>query len=59
MPRPGFDRVTLPGEGALERHRHQMRDGVPVSTALIGELSAHARRLDILMPVPLRGGEPS
>ena len=58
-PRPGFDRVTLPGEAALERHRHQMRDGVPVSTALIGELSAHARRLDILMPVPLRGGEPS
>lgn len=57
-PRPGFDRVTLPGEAALERHHRQMRDGVPVSTALIGELSAQARRLDIAVPVPLRGGRP-
>jgi L-lactate dehydrogenase len=58
-PRPGFGRVTLPGEAALERHHRQMHDGVPVSTALIGELSTRAKRFDIAVPTVLPGDEPS
>lgn len=56
VPRPGFDRVLLPGEGALERRARQMRDGIEVSDALADELRAQAEKYKVSFPAELRSG---
>lgn len=49
-PRPGFDRVVLPGEAAQQRRRQRLRDGVPVSAELMADLAARAARAGIAVP---------
>jgi len=53
VPRPGFDKVRLPGEGGLERRARQTNAGIPLPASLIKELNAQARQYEISMPKPL------
>jgi LDH2 family malate/lactate/ureidoglycolate dehydrogenase len=50
LPRPGFDRVRLPGENGLERRQKALRDGVPLPQTLIEELAELARKYGVSMP---------
>ncbi len=51
-PRPGVERVTLPGEASLDRRRQRMRDGVPLPAALMEALSDRAGALGVEVPAP-------
>jgi L-lactate dehydrogenase len=53
VPRPGFDKVRLPGEGGLERRACLIDSGIPLPLSLIEELHAQARQYKISMPEPL------
>ncbi len=52
-PRPGVERVTLPGEASLDRRRERLREGVPLPTALMEALSERASALGVGIPAPL------
>ena len=54
-PRPGFDRVALPGEAAQQRRRQRLRDGVPVAAELMADLAARAARAGIAVPAGRAG----
>jgi len=52
-PRPGVDRVRLPGERALALRAQQLRDGVALHESILPALRAWADRLDVALPTPL------
>jgi LDH2 family malate/lactate/ureidoglycolate dehydrogenase len=52
-PRPGVDRVRLPGEAALARRREALADGVVLYPGIIDGLAAAARRHGLTVPQPL------
>jgi L-lactate dehydrogenase len=51
-PRPGFDRVRLPGEASGERRAAQLRDGMTVDPEIMAALAPWAEKLAVLLPVP-------
>lgn len=52
-PRPGIQRVRLPGENGLARKRDALANGVPLFPGIIASLKQPAERLGVPMPVPL------
>ncbi len=52
-PRPGFDRVRLPGEAGLRRRAEQLRDGVRLHDGILPALTPWAERLGVPLPTPL------
>jgi L-lactate dehydrogenase len=52
-PRPGFDRVRLPGENGLRRREVQLRDGIELHPDIAPALRPWAERLGIALPEPL------
>jgi L-lactate dehydrogenase len=52
-PRPGFDRVRLPGESGLRRREAQLRDGVELHPDTAPALRPWAEKLGIPLPAPL------
>jgi L-lactate dehydrogenase len=53
-PRPGFDRVRLPGESGLRRREAQLRDGVELHPDTLPALRPCAAKLGIPLPAPLQ-----
>ena len=49
-PRPGVERVRLPGENAMKLRREAMQSGVVLSQAILGAIEPHAARLGLAMP---------
>ncbi len=49
-PRPGVDRVRLPGEGGLRRHREQTTNGVALHSAIMPALQPWADKLGVPLP---------
>jgi L-lactate dehydrogenase len=49
-PRPGVERVRVPGDQAMLRRREAMRSGVEVSDAIFDAIAPHAQRLGLEMP---------
>jgi L-lactate dehydrogenase len=52
-PRPGIDRVRLPGDRGLERKRRALTEGVVLYPGVMEALATHAKRLAVTVPVPL------
>jgi L-lactate dehydrogenase len=53
-PRPGVERVRLPGERALAQRRAQLRDGVALHASILPQLEPWSKRLEVPMPPPVR-----
>jgi LDH2 family malate/lactate/ureidoglycolate dehydrogenase len=51
---PGVDEIRVPGQGHLARRRERQRDGVPLSTALVGQVDDLAQSLGVT-PLSARG----
>jgi LDH2 family malate/lactate/ureidoglycolate dehydrogenase len=51
-PRPGFDRVRLPGESGIDRRAMQSRDGMTIDPAILTALAPWAEKLAVPLPVP-------
>jgi L-lactate dehydrogenase len=51
-PRPGFDRVRLPGESGSERRAVQSRDGMTIDPEILMALAPWAEKLVVPLPVP-------
>lgn len=49
-PRPGSTSVRLPGEGALQRRREQLRDGVELYSGIIPSLIPWAEKFGAVLP---------
>ena len=49
-PRPGFDRVRLPGEKGLQRRREQLASGVELHPTIMPALAPWAVKLGVPMP---------
>jgi len=54
-PRPGVQRVRVPGEQGMARHREQSAQGVRLAPGILGALQPWAARLAVPMPAE-RGG---
>ena len=54
-PRPGVERVRLPGEAALARRRKALAEGVALYPAIMPALGAEAQKLGVPVPRPLAG----
>jgi L-lactate dehydrogenase len=52
-PRPGFDRVRLPGESGLAKRRHQLAHGVELYSSVMPALAPWARKFGVAPPAPL------
>ncbi|WP_200843386.1 Ldh family oxidoreductase [Pantoea sp. 18069] len=52
-PRPGVDRVRLPGQGALERKARQLRDGVALNPAILSQLQPWLEKFGMTVPAAL------
>jgi len=52
-PRPGINRVRLPGEAALGRKKTALADGVTLYPTIIASIEPHAERLGVTMPTPV------
>jgi L-lactate dehydrogenase len=52
-PRPGVDRVRLPGEAGMKRRREQQAKGVALYPAIMPELIPWAAKLQVAPPAPL------
>lgn len=52
-PRPGFDRVRLPGERALAQRAEQLELGVALRPSVLPALAPWAEQLGVPPPVPL------
>jgi LDH2 family malate/lactate/ureidoglycolate dehydrogenase len=50
LPRPGFDRVRLPGEAGLKRRAEQMVSGVELYPAIMPALTPWAEKLGVALP---------
>ena len=53
-PRPGVDRVRLPGEGGMKRRRLQQANGVALYPSIMPALLPWATKLGVAVPPPLR-----
>lgn len=49
-PRPGVDRVRLPGEGGLRRRAAQLKEGVELYPGILSALTPWARRYGVALP---------
>ncbi|HLZ66597.1 MAG TPA: Ldh family oxidoreductase [Aliidongia sp.] len=49
-PRPGFDRVRLPGEASAERRAAQLRDGMAIDPAILVALRPWAEKFAVPWP---------
>jgi L-lactate dehydrogenase len=49
-PRPGFDRVRLPGEAGLGRRAAQLASGVELHPGIMPALAPWARKLGVVLP---------
>ncbi|MEO7252883.1 MAG: Ldh family oxidoreductase, partial [Casimicrobium sp.] len=49
-PRPGVERVRLPGEGGLARKRKQLTDGVMLHHTIMPAMGPIAAQLGVAMP---------
>lgn len=49
-PRPGFDRVRLPGEAALRRRQEQLAAGVDLHLGILPALAPWAAKLGVALP---------
>ena len=52
-PRPGSDRVRLPGERALAQRAEQLEHGVSLHPSVLPALARWADRLGVAPPIPL------
>jgi len=52
-PRPGVERVRLPGENGLKRHREQTANGVALFPAIMPSLQPWAEKLGIAVPAAM------
>jgi LDH2 family malate/lactate/ureidoglycolate dehydrogenase len=50
VPRPGVERVRLPGEAGLARRRKALADGVQLHPGILGQLEPWATELGVPMP---------
>ena len=53
LPRPGFDRVRLPGAAGLRRREEQLKDGVELYPSILPSLQAWSEKLGAATPVAL------
>jgi L-lactate dehydrogenase len=51
-PRPGFDRVRLPGEAGLQRRAAQLRDGLELYPGILTALEPWAKKFGVVAPAP-------
>jgi LDH2 family malate/lactate/ureidoglycolate dehydrogenase len=58
-PRPGFDRVRLPGESGLARRARQLEEGVDLYPAILPALAPWADKLGVPMPRSLSPAAPA
>jgi L-lactate dehydrogenase len=52
-PRPGFDRVRLPGESALRRREKQLEDGVELYPSILPSLQSWSDKLGVAAPAAI------
>ncbi len=52
-PRPGVDRVRLPGERGLLLRARQLKKGVVLHASIMPELTPWAQRMGVPLPVPI------
>ena len=52
-PRPGVERVRLPGDQAMSRLRTAMRDGVPLARTVVDALLPYAERCGVQFPAAI------
>ncbi len=52
-PRPGFDRVRLPGERGLQLRREQLAAGVRLHSGIMPQLTPWAEKLAVPLPAPV------
>lgn len=53
-PRPGGPPVRMPGDGALQRRRDQLKNGVALHPSILPQLEPWAKKLDVAKPEPRR-----
>jgi LDH2 family malate/lactate/ureidoglycolate dehydrogenase len=51
-PRPGFDRVRLPGESGLRRREEQLAKGVELYPSILPSLQPWCKKLGVACPCP-------
>ena len=54
QPRPGVERVRLPGETGLRKREQQLRDGVALRSSILPALESWAAKLAVRLPQPLQ-----
>jgi L-lactate dehydrogenase len=52
-PRPGFERVRLPGQSGLARRERQLREGVALEDSILPALIPWAEKLGVALPASL------
>jgi L-lactate dehydrogenase len=52
-PRPGCERVRLPGEAGLRKRAVQLPEGIELHAAILPALEPWARRFDLPLPAPI------
>ncbi len=52
-PRPGFERVRLPGQNGLLRRERQLRDGIELEPSILPALAPWAKKNGIALPAAL------
>ena len=52
-PRPGFERVRLPGQNGLVRRERQLRDGVELEASILPALTPWAEKFGVALPESL------
>jgi len=57
-PRPGFDRVRLPGEAGLRRRAAQLARGVDLYPSIVPALTPWAAKLGVALPAAIAAGGP-
>ncbi|MFX4219552.1 MAG: Ldh family oxidoreductase [Thalassobaculum sp.] len=55
-PRPGVEKVRLPGDGAMARKRTALAEGVELYPGIVDALAEWAGKLDVTPPAPVSGG---
>jgi len=53
LPRPGVERVRLPGEAGLARRRKALAEGVQLHPGILGQLEPWAAEFGIPLPAPI------
>lgn len=49
-PRPGVERVRLPGQSGLLRRERQLREGVALEAAILPALAPWVEKLEVALP---------